>query len=503
VSFFREQDLPVRRSAWVLHLPVSTLMDWNKAFDRDMHPFVAPEKRGKASKVTIEIVKQVVERARKLKDRGRRIRLKQFTGDLAGEGVILSSKTVSEILIANGLRQPETRKRRPQFYQILRRTIPNGLLSIDGGEFTIFLDGAPIKLTLELGVDVGTFTHTAFSIGPTETATGVLDVLRIHIDEWGCPLGLICDRGSANMSAAVAAYIDPMEIEFIPAGPGNPKGNGTLEGAISQMKRIIGTICLDASSPETLAKSVLGAIVSVYIKMRNQLSLRRENETPLENFTNPVEESLIEFERRRLKKFKADKTRTSDDQSKIERIRFLIKNLKIPCDPLAVERAEKTIIAYDTKAIIASEEAFIKAVNRKSERLNLPYFFGILRNIQKKWDDDLYEDYCRQRYNHQQMLKNEKRLQPPEEKPPSTEMILNMLEKGIFGPSRTIRRVSLNFARKWTEALLDGRRYLGPIKKKLIDEIGKITHLNIEQKDQMFDCIHQFINIKIGEDCVT
>jgi hypothetical protein len=31
----------------------------------------------------------------------------------------------------------------------------------------------------------------------------------------------------------------------------------------------------------------------------------------------------------------------------------------------------------------------------------LPYFFGILKNIQNEMDEARYEDYCRQRYGHE------------------------------------------------------------------------------------------------------
>jgi hypothetical protein len=292
-------------------------------------------------------------------------------------------------------------------------------------------------------------------------------------------------------------------MEFVPAGPANPKGNGTLESAIGQMKQIIGTVQLDTSSPGALAKSVLDAIVRVYVKMRNKLPLRRKNESPLENFTKPVEEDMIEFERQRLKQHKADKSRKSDDQAKIKRLRFLIQNKQIPCDPLAVKRAEKTITGYDMKAIIASEEAFIKAVTRKPERLNLPYFFGILRNIQKQHDDEAYQQYCRQRYNHRQMLEWQRRLQPPEKKPPTIDQILGMLERALVSPSQSVRRLCMKLARIWTGELTDGRRYLEPLRKKFMEAIAKLKHLRIEQKDQMVDYIQQFFNMKSGCDCVT
>lgn len=503
MSFYRKQRQPARRVAWLLNLAVSTLTDWDKAFDKNMRPFIIPDKRGKTCKVDSELVGLVVTEAKKLKSQGRRIRLKSFTSQLVKEGIILSSKTVSEILIANGLREPSVRKKRPRFYQSLRKRIPNGLLGFDGGEFTVYIDDVPVNFNLELGVDVGTFMHTAFSIGNTETGAEVLDVIKTHIEEWGKPIGIVCDHGSANLRCDVVNYIKMLEIEFVPAGPGNPKGNGSVEGAFSQMKKVIGAICIDTSSPEKLAESILEAVVSVYVAMRNKMSLRDKSESPMELFTKPVEEDLIEFERQRLKKHKEDKNRKANDQAKIDRIRFLIENNNIPCDPDSHRRAEKTIVYYNTKAIIASEKAFIKAVNRKPERLNLPYFFGILKNIQDEQDNEIYKEHCRKRYNYQQKIDMERQMQVSEEKLPTIKNILDMLEKGVLLPTRHLKDVCLRLAKKWLQKLLNTQKYTGPIKKKIIDAIGERRKLTMEQKDQIVGYVEQIINPKSEPNCVT
>jgi hypothetical protein len=47
----------------VLSVSFSTLSDWNRGFDKKMNPLIVPENRGKASKVTIKIVKSVVDKA--------------------------------------------------------------------------------------------------------------------------------------------------------------------------------------------------------------------------------------------------------------------------------------------------------------------------------------------------------------------------------------------------------------------------------------------------------
>ena len=146
-----------REAAWVLKVSFSVLSEWNQGFDEHMRPFTLPDRRGKAAKITLEMVRIIVRVAEDLKARGRRLRIKTFTQSLREEqGIDLSRKKVQEVLVANGLFAGSTRKRRPRFYQSLRKEIPNGLLSLDGSSLTVWLDGKPYKFNVELGVDVKT-----------------------------------------------------------------------------------------------------------------------------------------------------------------------------------------------------------------------------------------------------------------------------------------------------------------------------------------------------------
>ena len=114
-------------------LPASTLSGWDKEFDAAMRLIKIPDKRGKGSKVTPDMVRTIIELARQYKAKEQRIRLQSFTRMLKEEkNISLSSKTVGDILTANNLRSPKTRQKRPLFYQKLRREIPNGLVSVDG-----------------------------------------------------------------------------------------------------------------------------------------------------------------------------------------------------------------------------------------------------------------------------------------------------------------------------------------------------------------------------------
>ena len=466
---------------------------------------VVPDKRGRTGKVTVEIVKDVVAEAKKWKDRGTRIRIKNFTESLKGRAIVLSSKTVQEILIANDVFASRTKKRRPRFYQSICQRTPNGLLSMDGSEFTIWLDDQAIKFNVELGVDVGSFSHTAFSVADTETTEEVIKVLETHCKQWGSPIGVLCDHDSANLSAESKAYIRARGIELVPVGPSNPKGNGAIEGAFSQMKEVIGPIRLDLSSPRALARSVLELVVSVYIKMRNKLSLRGKSATPIAELSKPVPEGLAAIERQKLKDHNAAKTILTDDQPKLDRLHWLIKNHGLKTDSRSMNRAEKSIKAYEIHAIADSEKAFIRAVTRKPERANLPYFFGILKRIQQERDDEVYRRYCQKRYNYNQMLETQRRQQELQEQNegPSVDNIIGMLVNAVSISSGFVKERAARMAQQWTEELKKSYKNLGSLSKQLSDAVGKLSHLTLEQKENIWNIVEQCLNPKTTVGSVT
>lgn len=489
--------------AWVLNVSLSVLSQWNQGFDEHMKPYRIPEKRGKASKVTVETVKTIVKAAEDLKSSGKRIRLQGFTKDLKERhNIVLSRKTVKEVLIANNLYQASTKKRRPRFYQRLRKEIPNGLLSLDGSEMVIFLDKEAYTFNVELSVDVGTFDHTAFSVGDSETSDEVIKVLEAHCKEWGSPLGVLCDSGSANLSEKAMVYLKDHEIDLIPVGPANPKGNGTDEGAFSQMKEVLGPIHLNFSSPRALARSVLEKLISVYIIMRNRIPVKGKGMTPNQCMAISVSESQRDDERQRLREHMAAKARSEDEQVKVDRLHGLVRYYDIKMEPEAIKRAEHTITAYEKEAIIAAEEAFIKAVNRKAERKNLPYFFGILRRIQQERDDEVYKRYCYQRYNEEVMLNLERQRQKAPQSP-SMDNILGLLVQAVRASAQFVKDLAIKKAREYTLQLMGNYRYPGALKKQFSDALGNLKGLSLEQKHRIWELIEQFLSPKTTTESVT
>jgi hypothetical protein len=487
----------------VLAVSTSTLNGWNHVFDQNMKPLKIPDKRGKASKVTPEIVRCVCRKAKQLKDQVKRIRIKQFTENLKKEDAIeLSSKTVNEILIANDLAAAQSRKKRPQFYQSLCQRIPNALLSLDGSQFSIWIDNVPFTFNVELAVDVASFTHTAFSIADTETTKEVIRVLEAHRLQWGSPLGVVCDHDSANLSKDAIDYLKTQGIEQVAAGPANPKGNGTDEGAFSQMKKALGFIRLDTSSKKALAKSFLDALVSVYVYMRNRLCLHNKDVVPIEQMAMPVCEDQRNAERQRLKEFKKAKAGSEEDQLKLDHLHWVIDHFGFELEADVLKRAQHSIKAYELEAIGETQKAFVKATSRKADRCNLSYFFGILKNIQQQRDDQAVRQYCRKRYNYQRML-DVQRKQAAEQQPASIDHIITMLEKAVTKQSRIVKELAIKRVGEWTQELMANYSYIGSLKKKLSDALGKLNHLTFEQKQKAWELLEQFLKPKTEQKSVT
>jgi hypothetical protein len=495
--------LRLREASRLLHVAFSALSEWNRGFDKAMRPFYVPENRGKDSKITIELVKVIVRAAEELQSQGRRLRSREFTRHLREQrGVELSRKKVQEVLIANGLLAARTRKRRPRFYQSLRKRIPNGLVSLDGSTLTVWLDEEAYKFNVELGVDVNTFAHTAYSVGDTESTAEVIKVLEAHRRDWGTPLGVVCDHGSSNLGQDTLGYLRDHGIELLPAGPRNPKGNGTDEGAFSQLKGALGEIRLSLSSPRDLARSVLEKLIGLYVSLRNRTPVKAERLSPEKKMRAAVSESQRQEEQRYLQTYPRRQSESVEDQEKWERLEAILRYHRISPEPAVLSRAQRSIKAYEIKAIGAAEEIFTRTVNRHPGKKNLAYFFGILKRIQQERDDEAHKRYCSERYNQEVMS----RLREQHKRPQSNhtvEGIIGMLAQAVKATVQFVKELAIRKAHEWIRELMASYRYPAVLKKKLREAAQDFAELSLEQRAKVCELIDGLLSPKTAPESVT
>jgi hypothetical protein len=488
----RDEQRPLYDIAWVLSLKSSTLSEWNRSFDEQFNVLHMPDRRGKAGKITAELVRQVVKAAQQERGENKRLRIKSFVRKLTEKGIVLSSKTVGDILIANDLYKVRVKNRRPLFYQSLRQSIPNGLVSVDGKEFKVVIGNEVHTFNLELSVDVHSFMHSAFSVADTETTAEFIKVMESHCAQWGKPLALVTDHGSANLSDRALAYLRKNDIEILPAGPANPKGNGTVESAFSGMEEVIGTIRLDTSSPHALAKGVLEKIASVYVTMRNRLARRDTGYRPETMMRTPVTTQQRQA-RQTCFRQRAESRKKPPSTAKQDRLQWLIDHHDMRVDENSMKRATKCIEHYDLEAIGKSEEAFLRAISRSRDRCNLAYFFGILKNIQADMDAARHEEYCRERYNYQQMKDRKRQQQEIEQDQTTVDVMVETLRAAISCPISQVKDAAINQASRMALELQKQYRYVAPLKKKVLDVLDGIGELTLMQRNTIIGFVDQVL----------
>ena len=201
---------------------------------------------------------------------------------------------------------------------------------------------------------------------------------------------------------------------------------------------------------------------------------------------------------------KESKNTAQTNQPKLDRLYWVIQQHRLEPEAPELDRARQCIRHYDLEAIAKSEEAFLKAVNRDPSRRSLAYFFGIVRNIQQQIDDQRYQGYCRERYNHEVMLEMRKKPSGTAmQAPPTIESIVEIAITAVTSPANYLKEKALKWCRKWTEELRKSVSYVGSLKKKIIDVIGAQNHLDEFHKEQVWELIEQFLTPKSEAEGVT
>ena len=180
----------------------------------------------------------------------------------------------------------------------------------------------------------------------------------------------------------------------------------------------------------------------------------------------------------------------------------VIKQHDLLLDDASMKRAELTIKHHSLPAIHKTERAFSKAVNRKKDRNDIAYFFGILKNIQQEEDDQVYKDYCREKFEYLRMLNDERQEQKIQSSKPSIALVVEMALTAI-GQSRIVQDIAIRKCSEWLNNIFGSAKYGATVSKRIQEQIGKMSNLTITQKEMTWEWISPLLNVKAGQESVT
>ena len=155
----------------------------------------------------------------------------------------------------------------------------------------------------------------------------------------------------------------------------------------------------------------------------------------------------------------------------MDRLEALLRYHGISPEPAVLNRAQRSIKAYEIKAISAAEEIFIKVVNRHPGKKNLAYFFGILKRIQQERDDEACRRYCSERYNQEVMSRLREQHQRPQSSH-SVEGIVGMLAQAVKATVQFVKELAIRKAHEWTQELMASYRYPAVLKRKFREAVA-------------------------------
>ncbi len=386
---WREAGLSENAIAEAIGVPLTSLRRWNEEADADGRFPRKPDGRGEHRKPGVALVREVVTAYEALEEQIPLCEfVKTFNQDRAEP---VPADTISKILRAHGLRRARHREKHKLPPERFRVYFPGAQFSLDGKEIVIGVGGNEVRVTCQAGIDIATSLILGHVIGLQETAEGTRVTIRAA-REVAPYLAALLDNKAPNVAGADACA--GMEVGPIFSFYYRPQSNGHLEGGLwGQLVKTVGPIEIDTSSPEAIAKSVAHIIMKVYTHFWNHMPRERlGGKSPLEYFRTyaPTTEQ-VERARRELQETKRRSERAHRRAPEISaEKRILIETV---CAHWGFDAQEQLpwLAPFDRDLISEADSIFAALTQRQDwsqDKRNPRYFYAIVRNLQKRRDDD-------------------------------------------------------------------------------------------------------------------
>lgn len=475
---FRE-ELSESEIASLVGVSLTSLRRWHDEADADGNFPSKPDDRGQHSRANAEDVRQVLAEFKKLKEEGTSLTLEAFTEHYkrAYPHKPLDRRTITRILQAEGLLEVKTRSSPKPYHDQFEIYIPGAQVAVDATKAKVrFIAGEPetIIMSKEVALDVATCAVLGEALEVNENSDGVQRALVQARQECVSLLAVLSDNGPANRAEKTRACVERVSaVGQVFSFPYRPQTNGHLEGFFGQFSRVVGTIEIDDSSRETIARSVVEVIYRIYFHFHNHSPRKRLGDlAPMEYFRrySSAPREKVEEARRGLhrQRERAAARRYPPERLCDPRFRSLVAGvLERNRIEKPLDEALKALLHYDNQAIESSSEAFYSYSQRDSfqeQKRTFSYFMGIVRKKQTEIDEARKREeaqalqarrFHQEQKEQQREVQREKAQEEEDLRREPERVVLQYAELLLTGGLRFKPRAFLESLRRGLKALIE------------------------------------------------
>jgi len=385
------------------------LAQWESAAEEKANAAGLSSLRGQRSQFTDEQIAFVNASWRAYSEKRRKVRFQAFMKKLRAAwkdtNWLLpcpSTKTVQDMLLANGIRLPQAKKVSLPSSEKIKRYFPNAQVLLDGKEVEVLYKDQVYHFCLEFSKDLACDQIGAEAVGLTEDYHLVKEAFTRHCQEHGLPLAALVDNRSANR---------PLEIELgkygrilIYARPYRPQSRGPIEQEFGLFEKTLSRIEIKGQSDQEIAMSIVDVLARMYLRLRNQ--------TPRCSTCPMTPEKLMQYQPSELESQRAYQALTRERERRREQqeralkisaeqaelIEGIVKEQRLTGDRLLLKKSLRHV---ELAAIREAERRFFVASQKDTfdpAKRSMAYFCRIAFNVQKERDRQRREQIARRRY---------------------------------------------------------------------------------------------------------
>ncbi len=412
-----------------------------------------------------------------------------------------SRKTVEDMLLADGCREPKQRTtHKSQYYPAVKRYFPHAQTVLDGKQVIVSLSGQDHSFVMEFSKDMATDAIGGYAVGTSETSELVKRAFYQHCHNHQKPIATLFDNGSGNNKAAIDLGSEGVLV--IKAHPYRAETKGQIEGEFGLFEKKVSSITIAGKSEKQQAMSILKTIAEIYLRLRNQTSRCSVCPfTPEKLMKAKLDTSKTENAYQQLKAQQNIKKQQTEQQLKISQqlndlLESIVKEHQLTGDLLRFKRGLKWV---ELATIREAESQFAIQSNRdnfNSGKRTMAYFYAIARNMQQQKDQLQKQQTARQRYSLDKKNTKERkkiRAEIAGKKQKNNQPYLKIIEamKAEINLPTEFRASSTIFKEQMDQGILSilkrKRQNQKTLVNKTFDEIMALNEYSIETRYELIE----------------